>query len=34
MNLENGGDGSMEIIGLWLRCIMDIDRELTARNCE
>lgn len=30
MDLENGRDGGVEIVGLGLWCVMDVDRELTT----
>jgi hypothetical protein len=32
MNLEHSGNGGTKVVCFWLRCIVDIDRELTARN--
>lgn len=34
MNLKDSGDGSMEIIRLWLGCIMNVDRIPSSRDCE
>jgi hypothetical protein len=32
MNLEDGGDGCMQVISLWLWCVVNIDRVSTPRN--
>ena len=32
MNLENSCDSSVEVVGFGLRCVMDINRELTPRD--
>lgn len=33
MDLEHGRDGSMQIVGFWLGCIVDVDWIPTTRDC-
>lgn len=33
MYLEHSSDSGVEIVGFWLGSVVDIDRELTTRNC-